>query len=230
MKSHVFSASVQNEFRFGFLRVSGGQGDPNAGTPFASQYGLQGTTTNPSDMGYPQVSLSNAFTTMGSATGFSSRTDRDFEIYDNVSIQRGAHSIKFGGYFFHLNFNPSYPNDARGIYTYSGAYSGNALADFLLGYPSQAQVGIGEGAENAHTSWAHFYVEDGWKVTRNLMLNALTNKIITGVIGLLTGVGSGELPSPRLGNGIADAAPPTGKEDEVDPPSISDFRERSLSV
>jgi hypothetical protein len=169
---HVFTANVQNEFRFGFLRVSGGQSDPNAGNPFASQYGLQGTTANPGDMGYPQVSLSNTFTTMGSATGFSTRVDRDFEIYDNVSIQRGAHAIKFGGYFFHLNFNPSYPNDARGVYTYNGAYSGNALADFLLGYPSQAQVGAGEGAENAHTSWAHLYLEDGWKVTQSLKLDA----------------------------------------------------------
>lgn len=171
-EAHVFPANVQNEFRFGFLRVSGGQGDPNAGTPFASQYGLQGTTTNPADMGYPQVSLSNAFTSIGSAAGFNSRLDRNYEIYDNIAIQRGAHSIKFGGYFFHLNFNPSYPNDARGIYTYSGAYSGNALADFLLGYPSQAQVGIGEGSENAHTSWAHLYMEDGWKVTQSLKLDA----------------------------------------------------------
>ena len=169
-RNACFSAAPER-VRFGFLRVSGGQSDPNAGTPFAAQYGLQGTTTNPSDMGYPQVSLSNAFTTMGSATGFTSRIDRNFELYDNVTIQRGAHPIKFGGYFFHLNFNPSYPNDARGIYTYSGAYSGNALADFLLGYPSQAQVGIGEGAENAHTSWAHFYVEDGWKVTQSLKLD-----------------------------------------------------------
>jgi hypothetical protein len=116
--------------------------------------------------------LSNTFTTIGSATGFTSRVDRDFELYDNVTIQSGAHTIKFGGYFFHLNFNPSYPNDARGIYTYSGAYSGNALADFLLGYPSQAQVGIGEGTENAHTSWAHFYIEDGWKVSQSLKLDA----------------------------------------------------------
>ena len=67
---------------------------------------------------------------------------------------------------------PAYPNGARGVYTYSGAYSGNPLADFLLGYPSQAQVGIGDGAENAHTSWAHFYVEDGWKVTQSLKLDA----------------------------------------------------------
>ncbi len=169
---HVFSASVQNEFRFGFLRVSGGQADPNAGNPFASQYGLQGTTPNHNDMGYPQVSLSNLFSTIGSAAGFNNRLDRNFEIFDNVAIQRGRHAIKFGGYFFHLNFNPSYPNDARGIYTYSGGYSGNALADFLLGLPSQAQAGIGEGAENAHTSWAHFYVEDGWKISSRLKLDA----------------------------------------------------------
>ncbi len=170
-ESHVFSPSLVNEFRFGWLRVSGGQSDPNAGNPFASQYGLAGTTTNPNDIGFPQVSLSNEFTTMGTATGFTSRIDRNFELFDNVSIQRGRHSIKFGGYFFHLSFNPSYPNDARGVYTYSGTYSGNPLADFLLGYPSQAQVGIGEGAENAHTNWAHFYVEDSWKATRSLTLN-----------------------------------------------------------
>jgi hypothetical protein len=169
-ETHIFSPNIVNEFRSGFLRVSGGQGDPNAGNPFASRYGLQGTTANPQDMGYPQISLSNAFTSMGSATGFSSRNDRNFELYDNVSIRRGAHSIKFGAYFFHLSFNPSYPNDARGVYTYSGAYTGSPLADFLLGYPSQAQVGIGEGAENARTSWVHFYVEDGWKVTKSLKL------------------------------------------------------------
>lgn len=168
---HVFSPSVQNEFRFGYLRVSGGQGDPNAGNPFAAQYGLQGTTANPADMGYPQISLSNAFTTMGSATGFNSRIDTNFEFFDNVSIQHGSHAIKFGGYFFHLNFSPSFPNDARGVYTYSGAYSGNPLADFLLGDPSLAQVGIGQGAENAHTNWAHFYVEDTWKITRGLTLD-----------------------------------------------------------
>jgi len=171
-ETHAFSSSAVNEFRFGWLDVSGGQGNPNAGNSFASHYGLQGTTRNPGDMGFPQISLSNAFSTTGDATGFTTRSDRNFEFYDNVSIQRRAHTIQFGGYFFHLSFNPSFPNDARGVYTYSGAYTGNALADFLLGYPSQAQVGIGEGAENAHTSWAHFYVQDSWRATSDLKLEA----------------------------------------------------------
>ncbi|HEX3743836.1 MAG TPA: carboxypeptidase regulatory-like domain-containing protein [Bryobacteraceae bacterium] len=168
---HVFSCSKQNELRFGYLRVSGGQGDPNAGNPFAAQYGLLGTTGDPSAKGYPQISLSNAFTTLGSATGFSSRIDRDFELFDNVSIQHGAHAVKLGVYFFHLNFSPSFPNDARGVYTFNGQYSGNPLADFLLGDPSVAQAGIGEGAETAHTNWAHFYVEDTWKARPGLTVD-----------------------------------------------------------
>jgi Carboxypeptidase regulatory-like domain len=171
-ETHTFSPLVLNEFRFGWLRVAGGQGNPNASNPFASRYGLEGTTPNPADMGYPQVSLSNTFSTMGDAAGFTTRVDRDFELYDNVLVQHGNHTVRFGGYFFHLDFNPSFPNDARGIYTYSGSYSGNALADFLLGYPLQARVGIGEGAENARTNWAHFYVEDGWQVTPALKLDA----------------------------------------------------------
>jgi hypothetical protein len=170
-ETHTFSPNLFNELRFGWLRVSGGQGNANAGNDYAAQYGVLGTTTNPSDLGYPQISLSNTFTTMGDATGFTTRIDRDFELYDNVTVHHGAHTLQSGGYFFHLSFNPSYPNDARGVYTFSGQYTRNPFADFLLGYPSQAQVGIGKGAENAHTSWAHLYVQDGWQVKRNLKID-----------------------------------------------------------
>jgi hypothetical protein len=177
-ETHTFSQDVVNELRFGWLQVSGGQGDPDAGNPFAGQYGLQGVTSNPADMGYPQFSLSNAFSTIGSAVGFTSRSDRNFELFENLLIHHGRHSLRAGAYLFHLNLRPSFPNDARGVYTYSGAYTangpgtGNPLADFLLGYPSQAQVGIGSGAEDAHTNWAHLYFDDSWQVAPNLTLNA----------------------------------------------------------
>lgn len=170
-ETHTFSPNVVNEFRFGWLRVSGGQKDPNAGNPFAATYGLNGTTTNPADMGYPQINLSGLFSTIGTATGFNTRIDRDFEFFDNVSYQHGRHNFTFGGYFFHLAFNPEFPNNARGTYAFNGSYSGNALADFLFGYPSQGQVGLGEGAENAHTDWAHFYFQDGWLLTPRLKLD-----------------------------------------------------------
>jgi hypothetical protein len=177
-ETHTFNANILNEFRFGWLSVSGGQGDPNAGNTFSAQNGLLGTTQNPADMGYPQVNLSGVFSTIGTAAGFTTRTDRNYEFFDNVLWHHGKHTLQYGVYFFHLDFNPSFPNNARGTYTFNGketapssTTAGNAFADFLFGVPSQGQVGIGEGAEKAHTNWAHFYIQDGWQITQSLKVD-----------------------------------------------------------
>ncbi len=174
--THVFDANFLNEARFGWLSVAGGQTSPNAGNPFAAQTGLAGVTTNPLDMGYPQMSFGGEFSTMGDPALFTYRDNKDFEFFDNVIRHVGAHTIKFGGYFFHFNFQPVNPNGARGIFTFSprwtspapGLAGGNAFGDFLLGYPTTAQVGLGRAAMNANTNWAHFYVQDDWQITPTL--------------------------------------------------------------
>jgi hypothetical protein len=107
--THAFSPTVVNEFRFGWLSASGGQASPNQGTNFAATSGLQGVTTNPADMGYPQVSFAGLFSTIGDPTSFVSRENHSIELYENLLIDRGAHHLKFGGYLFHLSFNPVNP-------------------------------------------------------------------------------------------------------------------------
>jgi len=95
-ETHTFSPNILNEFRFGWLKVSGGQKDPNAGNPFATNTGLRGTASNPADQGYPQINLSNQFTTIGSPASFATRVDRDFELFDNVLLHRNVHTIRLG--------------------------------------------------------------------------------------------------------------------------------------
>ena len=63
-------------------------------------------------------------------------------------LDRGAHHLKFGTYFFHLRFRPEQPDNARGAFSYTGQFTGNAFADFLLGYPTSAVSGIGRGSED----------------------------------------------------------------------------------
>jgi hypothetical protein len=109
--THVFNANVLNESRFGFLTVAGGQTSPNAGTNFASQTGLEGVTTNPLDIGYPQVSLGGQFTTMGDPALFTLRNNHDFEFYDNVIWHKGTHTIKFGAYAMHYSLRPVNPTE-----------------------------------------------------------------------------------------------------------------------
>jgi hypothetical protein len=169
--THVFSNTVLNEMRLGWLRASGGQVSPNQGVSFAPGVGLQGVTTDARDVGYPQVSFGGQFSTIGDPASFVSRDDRSVELYDNVLWDRGAHRLKFGGYLFHLRFNPVNPQGARGLFTFTGQWSGNAFADFLLGYPSSGQVGIGRADEHGRSTWLHVYGQDEWRMAPNLTLN-----------------------------------------------------------
>jgi hypothetical protein len=63
------------------------------------------------------------------------------------------------------------PNAARGAFTFNGQWTGNAFADFLLGYPSSAQVGIGRADEHGRSTWLHVYGQDDWRVRSNLTIN-----------------------------------------------------------
>ena len=170
--THVFGAKVMNELRAGWLRVTGGQVSANRGADFAGQVGLQGVTRDPRDVGFPQISTAGLYTTMGDPTSFIYRRNGHLELYENLLVDRGAHHVKFGGYLFHLRFNPEQPDNARGAFTYTGQFSGNAFADFLLGYPTAAVSGIGRGSEDARTNWVHLFAQDDWRVRSNLTVNA----------------------------------------------------------
>jgi Carboxypeptidase regulatory-like domain len=169
--THIASNSLLNELRMGWMHVSGGQVSENRGVDFASEVGLQGVTNDPRDVGYPQISTRGLYSTFGDPTTFTYRNNQHFEIYDNVSFDWGPHRIKFGGYFFHLQFRPDQPDNARGAFTYTGQFTGNAFADFLLGYPTTAVTGIGRGDENGRTNWLHLFAQDDWRVRSNLTVN-----------------------------------------------------------
>lgn len=169
--TQVFSPSWMNEIRFGWMTVSGGQANLNQGTNFAARVGLQGVTTDPRDIGYPQISTRGLYSTFGDPTVTVTRNNEHIELYDSVLFNRGSHRVKFGGYLYHLWLRPEQPENARGSFTYTGQFSGAAFGDFLLGYPTNAVSGIGRGDEDGRTTWAHVFAQDDWRVRDNLTLN-----------------------------------------------------------
>jgi hypothetical protein len=169
--THIFGNSMLNEVRFGWMTVEGGQLSLNRGNTFASQVGLLGVTGDPRDAGFPQISTGGLYNTMGDPTVFTTRDNQHFELYDNFTIDRGAHRLKFGAYYFHLQLRPEQADNARGAFTYTGQFTGNAFADFLLGYPTSATSGIGRGDENGRSNWLHLYVQDDWQARSNLTFN-----------------------------------------------------------
>jgi hypothetical protein len=181
--THVFNSNLLNEFRFGWMHVNGGQTSPNSGVDFVALSGLQGVAPGALDMGYPNVSFGGAFSTAGDPALFTTRNNHDFEFYDNVVWHRGKHTVKFGAYWFHFDFLPANPNNARGTFAFTNRWTsqtgsgaagtgGNAFADFLLGYPTTGTAGIGRANLDSYTNWAQFYVQDSWQVTPNLKIDA----------------------------------------------------------
>jgi len=104
--THVFGTKLLNEVRVGWMSVSGGQHSLNQGNDFASRVGLLGVTSDPRDAGFPQISTGGLYSTMGDPTIFTTRDNEHFELYDNVTIDRGAHHYKFGAFFYHLKLRP----------------------------------------------------------------------------------------------------------------------------
>ncbi len=170
-ETRVIGGSMLNEVRAGWMTVAGGQISLNRGNGFATRAGLRGVTTDPRDTGFPQISTGGLYSTMGDPALFTTRRNWHVELYDNFTIDRLAHRWKFGAYFYHLRLRPEQPDNARGTFAYTGQFSGNAFADFLLGYPTSATVGIGRGDEDGRTSWLHAYVQDDWHARSNLTLN-----------------------------------------------------------
>ena len=168
----LFGQNMFSETRVGWMHVDGGQRSLNAGSDFAARIGLFGVTTDPRDTGFPQINTGGLYSTMGDPTAFVTRENEHFEVYENIFMDRGDHQIKFGGYLFHLRFRPVNADTARGAFTYTGQFSGNAMADFLLGYPVVGRSGIGgRGSEDARTTWLHLYAQDSWRVRDNLTVN-----------------------------------------------------------
>jgi hypothetical protein len=169
--THIIGNSMLNELRVGWLAVEGGQISRNRGNTFAQDVGLLGVTTDPRDMGFPQISTGGLYSTFGDPTIFTTRDNQHFELFNNLTLDRGAHRLKFGAYYFHLQLRPEQADNARGAFTYTGQFSGDAFADFLLGYPTSAVSGIGRGDENGRTNWLHVYAQDDWQARSNLTFN-----------------------------------------------------------
>ncbi|MEQ1947521.1 MAG: TonB-dependent receptor [Bryobacteraceae bacterium] len=178
--THIFKPNLLHEFRFGWLQVSGGQRLENEGVPFAATAGLQGVTSDPTQAGYPAINFGGAYSSLGDPARAVRRDNTSFDFFSNTSWVLGSHKVKFGGYLYRLYFRPQDAPNVRGAFGFTprftssaaGLSDGNAFADFLLGYPSQAQTGLGRGSEDARTNWIHAYLQDDWHATRNLTINA----------------------------------------------------------
>jgi carboxypeptidase family protein/TonB-dependent receptor-like protein len=123
--------------------------------------------------GVSSIAMGSGLTPIGSAATIANTRDNKFQFQSNNTYQTGAHLLKFGVNLLRMRQNRYYAgnNGALGSFGYNGAYSGLDTADFLL----DALATKGRGAVSGpwgHRQWRNIlFVQDSWKVRRNLTFN-----------------------------------------------------------
>jgi hypothetical protein len=181
--THIFTPNVVNEFRAGYTRHNGSfDGFGPSGADFARQNNIAlfpfPVQSFPS-LSFNFSGLINTQTQFASLGGGDPNIniENTYQLSDNLSITRGAHSIKLGfdarrylydvirgggQYIFGSIFSSS--SDVIG--------SGAPLADFLMGFPSGTQGTQLLDWSRQRDIYAGGYVQDDWKVTSRLTINA----------------------------------------------------------
>jgi hypothetical protein len=171
--THIFSPTVLNSFRVGLDRVflNSETAQNYQGPNYAAQVGLANLYGIPICNSTPNVGI-GGYASFGFSYGYCVVTGNTNKILlDNLSIVHGRHSLSFGGEVTREN-QAYYEDDANGgTFSFTGQYTGNGAADFLIGSPYLATASPVL-IPSYWLSWdPSVYINDRIEVTRKLTLN-----------------------------------------------------------
>jgi hypothetical protein len=182
--TRVLSSRLINEFRLGWGRNNSLAVQDPFGVNTLAELGFLGVPDSPLySGGLPGISISarGGTTLPGGQSGFdrlgspdflpkSQRTNQ-FQWTDNVSLTYGPHQLKFGADVRGpmRNIYLDVPS-LRGTLNFDGNRTGVGLGDFLLGYPSGAQLANPQVVDSRLKMFSGF-LQDDWKAGRRLTFN-----------------------------------------------------------
>jgi outer membrane receptor protein involved in Fe transport len=165
---HTFTPNLLNEFRLFLQRNNGLQDKPGAKLPSAAQLGIGVTPDDP--QGPPNLLFDSGFSVGYSENGPTDIIDTTFGFSDTLSYTHGLHNWKMGGGTSAYRNNTTYDFVINGEFDFNGTGTGNSLADFFLGIPSQYYQ-YPRAPSNIRSKSYYGFAQDEWRVSKRLTLN-----------------------------------------------------------
>lgn len=179
--------NLLNEFRFGFTHTLLTPNFPIEGAAAIAQLGLQNidVSHHPTDGGFPSFNFSDGtgFTPIGRDHVGPTLSSTN-QIADNLTYIRGKHTFRGGIDYRWVRFavpEIETPSDDYGLFTFhqivstgnaQSVFTGNAFGDLLLGLPGSTYTDVTGPRDDAGGPQSSFYVQDEWRVTDRLTVNA----------------------------------------------------------
>jgi len=160
------------EFNASFSRKTNNQVWPlSAEKDWASEIGFLGGTTSPVARGLPQFEATG-YIILGPAYDVPKIwTYNNYQYTGSMTWIKGRHTMKYGGDLLRYQYFSRSFGDTRGRLAFNGRFSGNTMADMLLGWASNSRRQLdAAGPYHLVTNYSGF-VQDDYKVTSSLTLN-----------------------------------------------------------
>ena len=133
--------------------------------------GILGNDQSALDWGPPALNFSNGI--QGVSDAEQAINHNETNAYSAAFYwSRARHNFQFGGDFKRQQFNLLGQSNGRGSFTFTGAETGSAFGDFLLGIPDAANLSFGNADKYFRDSLWDGYFTDDWRITSAFTLNA----------------------------------------------------------
>ena len=170
-ETHSFSPAVIAVGRFSFLRNKFLFGEhENHQSP--ASLGFQYTPSLDIASGPPFIEI-NGYTEVGDPiTGPRNTYENVYDLSGSLSWVHGRHELKFGGGYQYQQINVLQGIATNGFFVFAPFPVTDAFASFLTGQPVVFLQGIGNFQRGIRGNNANGYVQDTYKMTSHLTINA----------------------------------------------------------
>lgn len=174
--NQILGSSLLNEARAGFaynLQATSYDLAPQ-GAQLIADFGFTGLPPTPESGGVPYFEFADgSFITTGGNKP-TNVLSKSIQFSDNLTWTRGKHNVKSGIDIQRVEYRDQssfFSGDDYGAYFFTGAYTGNAFADFLVGLPSTTRYAQNPPDARPYSTQFAGFIQDDWRVSSKLTVN-----------------------------------------------------------
>jgi len=168
-ETHVFNPRLVNDLRFGLVHIDNTAINVNPVT--ATDVGIDRPTSNLTNSIYKFTFSTSGFQFGPTPQANQAQTQNNYNIVDNISWVRGAHTFTAGGQYIRVRLDKRFPQVFNGQLFFTNTGAATDFGNFVGGTPEFSFGGGGVYNHAYKQRDSALFLQDDWKARSTLTIN-----------------------------------------------------------